>query len=351
MRMKAYTAATAEEALRQIQRELGDDALVVATETDGSGVRVVVAIESGPELPESVLGPQLELVSDEEEDDGPFSRPAQGPRFGRGAPPPESDALARVLAFHSLPPMLAARLEEGGRLGRRAPSDSVGVTLARRLAGSFRFAPIAARSAQTPILMVGPHASGKTLALAKLAAQAALEGTAVRIVSTDRSSAGGVPALSAFAQILGVPFDVAERPEDVQRFALGKLRGTLLLIDTASADPNDEAQIAALARLCVAVGGEPVLTLPAGLDVAESAEIAEAFSRVGCTRIVPTRIDVARRMGGLLAAAAAGTYAFAEASASASPADPLEALDAERFARILVAASGSRAARNTEAVS
>jgi flagellar biosynthesis protein FlhF len=160
-----------------------------------------------------------------------------------------------------------------------------------------------------------------------------------------------VPALSAFAQILGVPFDVADRPEDLQRFALGKLRGTLLLVDTAAVDPRDPAGIAALARLAVAVGGEPVLTLPAGLDPNESADIAEAFARAGCTRLVATRLDVARRMGGLLAAAAAGTYALAEVSASASPADALEPLDAERFARILVTAAGPRAARNTEAVS
>ncbi len=344
MRLKAYLAPTAEEAIRQIQRELGDDALVVATETDGAGVRVVVAIESGPEIPEPVFAPQL--VEDEPEEDR-----LPVPRFGRGAPPPESDALARVLAFHAVPPMLAARLQEGGSLGRHAPNDSVSLTLARRLAGSFRFAPLGGRAAHTPLLLVGPPASGKTLAVAKIAAQAALEGMAVRIVSTDRSSAGGVPALSAFAQILGVPFDVAERPEDLQRFALGNLRGSILLVDTAAANPNNPADMATLARLCVAIGGEPVLALPAGLDVAESADTAEAFAKAGCTRLIPTRLDVARRMGGLMAAAAAGTYAFAEASVSGSPADPLEQLDAERFARILVAAAGTRAARNTEAVS
>ncbi len=346
MRLKAYHAATAEDAIRQIQRELGDDALVVATETDGAGVRVVVAIESGPEIPEPVFEPQL--VGDDEDED---LRESPIPRFGRGGTPPESDALAKVLSFHGLPPMLAARLEEGGRLGRRTPSDSVGSTLARRLAGTFRFAPLGGRASATPLLLVGPPASGKTLAVAKIAAQATLEGMTVRIVSTDRTSAGGVPALSAFAQILGVPFDVAERPEDLQRFALGKLRGAILLVDTAAANPNNPADIAALGRLAVAVGGEPVLTLPAGLDVAESAETAEAFARAGCTRLIPTRLDIARRMGGLMAAAAAGTYAFAKASVSGSPADPLEALDAERFARILVAAAGTRAARNTEAVS
>ena len=99
MRLKAYHAATAEDAIRQIQRELGDDALVVATETDGAGVRVVVAIESGPEIPEPVFEPQL--VGEEDEDD---YRNGPTPRFGRGGMPPESDALAKVLSFHGLPP-------------------------------------------------------------------------------------------------------------------------------------------------------------------------------------------------------------------------------------------------------
>jgi flagellar biosynthesis protein FlhF len=67
---------------------------------------------------------------------------------------------------------------------------------------------------------------------------------------------------------------------------------------------------------------------------------------------VATRLDIARRMGGLLAAAADGTYAFAEVSVSCSPADGLESVDANRFARILVAAAAqARAARNPEAVS
>ena len=39
-------------------------------------------------------------------------------------------------------------------------------------------------------------------------------------------------------------------------------------------------------------------------------------------------LTAARFMAGLMAAAAAGTYAFAEASVSGSPADPLEQLDA-----------------------
>jgi flagellar biosynthesis protein FlhF len=347
MRLKAFHAATAEDAIRLVQSQLGDDALVVSTESDASGVRVMVAVEEEPDAPEA--GFALHAVEDE-----PDIAPARDetPRFGRGAPPPEQSALARVLAFHNVPAMLAARFEDGLKLGRGGSDAAIGAALAQRLAGLYRFAPLAAARSSAPLLLVGPPGAGKTLATAKLAAQAILEGTRVRIVSTDRNSAGGVPALAAFAQILDVPFDIADGPEDLQRFAYAARDTTPLLIDTAAVNPYNSAELAGLARLVVATGGEPVLTLPAGLDVSETVETAEAFARIGCTRLIATRLDIARRMGGLLAAAADGTYAFAEVSVSPSPADGLEAVDAQRFARILgAAAAQARATRNPEAVS
>ena len=346
MRLKAFHAATAEEAIRLVQRELGDDALVVSTETDAGGVRVMVAVAEPDEVQEPAFSPYA--VDDDEPAD---TEPA--PRFGRGAPPPESDALARVLAFHGVPPMLAARLQEGARLGRASSDAALGAALAGRLAALFRFAPIGAALGDTgAVLLVGPPGSGKTMAVAKLAAQAVLDGRRVRLATCDRNSAGGFPALAAFARILGVPLDIAETPEELQRLAFAARDATPLIVDTAAVNPGSPAELAALARLVVATGGEPVLALQAGLDVGDSADTAEAFARIGCTRFVATKLDVARRMGGLLAAAASGTYAFAETSVSAGPADGFETVDAARFSRILVAAaSNARAARTPEAVS
>jgi flagellar biosynthesis protein FlhF len=349
MRLKAFHAATAEDAIRLIQRELGDDALVVSTETDASGVRVMVAVEEIRDAPE----PGFAIHAVDDEDEREPVEPPPAPRFGRGAPPPEKDALARILEFHGVPAMLAARLEDGAKLGRHGSDASAGVALAQRLAGLFRFAPLAGLAGGNgPVLIVGPPGAGKTLAVAKLAAQAIMEGGRVRLVTTDRNSAGGLPALAAFAKILDVPFDIADRPEDLQRFAFAARDATPLIVDTAAVNPNSPAELASLARLVVATGGEPVLVLPAGLDVAESVDTAEAFARIGCTRLIATRLDISRRMGGLLAAAASGTYAFAEISASSSPAEALEAVDANRFARILVAAAAqARAARSQETAS
>ncbi|MFN8758133.1 MAG: hypothetical protein ACK5XA_04950 [Tagaea sp.] len=346
MRLKTYTAASAEDAIARIRAELGDDALVVSTEAHGDMVRVVAAMESGPDAPEPAFEPapveELEEI---------VRRDA--PAFGAARPrPPETDPIERILAYHNVPPMLRRRVTDGPSIGRRSASSSVGAALAKRLAGLYRFAPIARPDNDVPVVVVGPPAAGKTLVVAKLAAQAALEGRRVRLVSSDRDSAGGVPALAAFAGILDVPFDVAETAEDLARFAAAAGRETLLVVDTAAANPFSKSEITAAARMVVAARGRTVLALPAGLDPIESVEVAEAFAKAGATTIVPTRLDCSRRRGGLLAAAAAGTYAFAEASFSPSPADSLEPLDAERFARILVAsAEAIRRESQTEAVS
>ena len=66
--------------------------------------------------------------------------------------------------------------------------------------------------------------------------------------------------------------------------------------------------------------------LPAGLDPAEAAETAQAFRALGARHLLPTRLDAARRLGGVLAAAAAG-LALTEAGIGQDPAGDLAPID------------------------
>jgi flagellar biosynthesis protein FlhF len=65
-----------------------------------------------------------------------------------------------------------------------------------------------------------------------------------------------------------------------------------------------------------------VLVLPAGLDPAEAADQARAFAALGARLLVATRLDMARRLGGILAAAEAG-LALTEAGIGPGAADGL----------------------------
>ena len=98
---------------------------------------------------------------------------------------------------------------------------------------------------------------------------------------------------------------------------------TLLILEQLpSTQRTDPAAARHLASLIEAVPGTPILVLPAGLDAEEAAETARAFALLGCRHLLPTRLDMARRLGSVLSAAATG-LALTEAGIGAEAADGL----------------------------
>jgi flagellar biosynthesis protein FlhF len=85
------------------------------------------------------------------------------------------------------------------------------------------------------------------------------------------------------------------------------------LVDTAGIDVFDPAAHAELPRTDAA----RVLVLPADLDPLCAAETAAAWQAHGCTHLIATRLDLAPRLGALLAAADRGlTLALASLGAA-----------------------------------
>jgi flagellar biosynthesis protein FlhF len=78
-----------------------------------------------------------------------------------------------------------------------------------------------------------------------------------------------------------------------------------------------------------------MLVLPAGLGYADSAEIARSYAALGAKTMVVTKLDVARRFGGVLAAAEAG-LAFTTAGIGPIIGDGLCTLSADGVARLLL---------------
>jgi len=66
--------------------------------------------------------------------------------------------------------------------------------------------------------------------------------------------------------------------------------------------------------------------MPAGQDPAEAADQALAFAPLGARHLLPTRLDLARRLGSLVAAAAAADLMLTEAGIGAGATDGLAAI-------------------------
>lgn len=281
MRLRVFRARNASLAIAAAREEMGEEAVVLGTRRVGGGVELTVALEAAePELIPPVSAPAFDL------------------------------------ARHNLP----------------APLRFAGASLADALAARLEFAPL---PEERPILLVGPPGAGKTLSCAKLAARATLAGHRPLVVTADGTRAGAVEQLAAFTRLLGVPLAVAAQPEVLTKAMQARQPGQPAFIDGFGCDPFDAAQAERLHRLAQAAEAAPVLVLPAGLDAEEAAELARAFHLLGARHLLPTRLDMARRWGSVLAAAAVG-LALTEAGTGPQVAAGLQPLTpawlAERLA-------------------
>jgi flagellar biosynthesis protein FlhF len=292
MRLKTFRAARMADAMALLREELGAEAIILGTRRVAQGVEVTAALE--PEEP--VLIP-----------------PAAAPSAAQATGP---------LAFHNLPAALAATLAAG--------------PLEATLAAQLGFAPLPA-GRERPLMLVGPPGAGKTLTCAKLAARLVLRGGAPSVITADGQRAGASAQLAAFTGVLGLTLAVAPSPGTLGKALARRARDEAALIDTAGCDPFDPPQAVALRALVTIAQAEPVLVLPAGLDAAEAADLARAFAALGARHLVATRLDSARRLGAVLAAAEAGPLRLSEGGIGPDVADGLEPLSPGRLAARLLA--------------
>lgn len=214
--------------------------------------------------------------------------------------------------------------------------DEPRLALLSSIESLFKFAPLPNAPTKTPIIMVGPPGSGKTLATAKLAARSSMSGLDIAVITTDAERAGGMEQLQAFTKLMEVDLKVAKTPTALKEALLELGNMDQIIIDTAGANPFDPESMKNLARFIGAAEMDPVMVLPANTNADEAGEIAEAFMHVGAQRLLPSRIDVARRLGSLLVAAYQGGMAFTEISATAKVADGLSQLTSKRLTQLLM---------------
>jgi flagellar biosynthesis protein FlhF len=228
-------------------------------------------------------------------------------------------------------------LAAAARIGSGEPAAALGAALDE----TFAFKAVAVGTQSQPVMLVGPPGAGKTVTCAKLLVRAHRSGRRAVAITCDTRRAGAVQQLQAFTRILGVPLTSADDDETLATAATAaSAEGAFVVIDSPGANPFDEDELMSLHARIAAAGAEPILTLAAGGDVREAAEIAACFAALRARRLIFTRLDVSRRFGGLLAAAAGGRLALAEVGVGADVADGLAAVNPMSLARLLLPEPG-----------
>lgn len=317
MRLKSFHAKSMTEAMRQAQDELGEDALIVATrEEPGGWFKVTAAVEQAEVSPAP-------------------ARKALTPK--NTAPRRNSDDILETITdamlHHRVPGQVSEKIITAAMtFAEKDPHKA----LARALEKIFSFEKRKNTRSTKPVMLVGPPGAGKTLMAAKMAARAVLDGDGACVITTDIARAGGIEQLSSFLRILDLPLLTAETPKDLKA-ALGKATPhTSVIIDTGGLNPFDPGEMKTLAQLMNVADMEPALVLPAGLDAEEASEMAMTFELLGVQRLIPTRLDFSRHIGGILSAADRAKLALTEASHTPQIANGILQLTGEAMADLLM---------------
>lgn len=334
MRLKSFHAKTMKDAMTMVRQSLGENAVIISTAEEPGGVRVTAAIEED-------LREMEALATDTYHDDSMLRDDADGfaaagdwmHEDGNDEESRLNDEITEIMLAHGVPADVMDHIISCATvLGISDPKAA----LTAALEHLFAYRPIPQKAYNKAIMMVGAPGAGKTLVTAKLAARAVMNNLKVAVITTDAVRAGGVEQLAAFTKILKVKLHTAQTREELKE-ALGKcMDADQILIDTAGLNPFDSSDVKELAGLMTAGAIEPMLVLPAGGDASESGDVARVFATLGVRWMMPARIDIARRFGGLLEAAHQGGLAFADASHTPKVAEGLTVLTPERLAGLFL---------------
>lgn len=326
MRLKSFYAKTVTEAMQMIRDTLGEDAIIVATreENGGKAVRVTAAVEQD----------SFEAYDDFEREDMRDERESGWLQYDDE----ESDGgvaeiLTEIMLKHSVPEEITDQVISCATV---VGLEQAHIALVAALEHLFVFRPLPQKNTDKAFMLVGPPGAGKTLAVAKLAARAVMNGQRVNVITTDTLRAGGVEQLSAFTKILDVPLQKARDVKDLKRAIDLSRNADLTLIDTGGFNPFRSDEMRDLARLMAIGDIDPVLVMPAGADADECGEMARIYAALGVRQMLATRLDIGRRLGGLMSAAYSGGLIFADASDTSQVAEGLFALSPDRLANLLM---------------
>ena len=328
MKMKTFQAKTFHEALAQVKKELGDDAVILSsTEKKGQLNPVVVEAAVDYEVGDVPVPRQMET--------------AARPVLAKAAAPPADDEIlqggAEVIQLRRALTEMCAEVGTIRGYLETVKADAEEVSLspekrdalrflkergvreeyARELCGRVNGLTDIPRAmldkvnvrkggwdACKVVMMIGPTGVGKTTTIAKLAA-ATRASLRTAIISLDNYRIGALEQIRIYSKIMGVPLEIATDARRVKSCLERHADKDVIFIDTTGRNPLNAAFLDEL--LPVYETGVPVethLLVSATCDYAFLEQAWKAYSRLPVDCIGITKADEAVQYGAFYNAAA-----------------------------------------------
>lgn len=303
MHIRTFRAASLQDALEEIRRQMGSDASVLHTRQVREGWmgwlgRTSVEVTAG--LRDKSEAPPVGVIEEG------ISKSATHLRY-----PIELQDLRTMLAIAGVDDPVAERwISETYAFGVAIPGGVIPGTwldcLKQTVSRNLKLArPIHVPMGERRVVaLVGPTGVGKTTTIAKLAAGFRLEAKRrVGLITIDTFRIAAVQQLQAYAEIMELPMEVVDDPKHM-RAALDRLGDVdLVLIDTAGRSPRSDARVAQLRSLLAAAGPDETHLVVSATSSRETiANILDGFAPVQPTAMILTKLDETVQTAGPLSA-------------------------------------------------
>ena len=336
MHIRTFRAASLQDALEQIRRQMGPDASVLHTRQVRDGwmgwlgrtyVEVTAGLRDRPDAAAEMAVPNG--PTPRQTDSRAVSEPTRcgsvsqatrpagdrdlafwpAERFDPDLPLPLKSFREPLLLAGVAPPIAHRWLEATASFAAGLGESVTGNWLEHLKRSIMRELPLGGAIRTQPgdrrvVALVGPTGVGKTTTIAKLAAGFRIEARRrVGMVTIDTFRIAAVQQLKAYAEIMDLPMQVVERPEQMSE-ALDHLGDVdLVLIDTAGRSPRSDARIEQLVDLLrTAQPDETHLVLSATSSPSTIQSVLSGFAPVRPTAAILTKLDEASHTAGILSA-------------------------------------------------
>ncbi len=317
MKIKNITAPNMMSALAEVKAQLGDEAIIISSEKTADGqILVTAALEEDFEINFDERD-EVEVVATK----GVF----------------DDRYLRDCLEYHAVVQNVGEKIMAVARqISAEQQIFDDKLILEKTFEKLYAYQDIL--DLRQPVkLFMGTPGSGKSTAIAKTATLAKFKKISTCIISTDNVRAGANKQLEAFAKILELDFYFCKDERSLyQQVNDAKKRYALILIDTPGINPFIDSEVDRVGKFSEVVKNQAILTVDTGRNTFEAVEIAEIFAKIGARCLLPTKLDLTRRIGSIMSVAACCDFSFCAASVSSSIANGLAPIDSQSLAKLVL---------------
>jgi len=376
MKLKSYFANTVEDAMALARAELGPEAMLVNSRKASLDARHLGAYEvvfvsempdvASPEPPGSVIPSKRSHNDRLTQQMSELKRELEGMRrtITRSALAPgvrdasqDGSAAYHVLTANEVSPELAreivdaAEVRSGGgsklRTLRRTENAEFQRALAEELESRLLVQASLGRGEGRPqiVAFVGPPGCGKTTTLVKLAVHYGLAARRpVLLLSIDTYRVAAAEQLRAYANILGVGFQLVETVGALAQAIEENPRKAMIFVDTPGLSMADAAEESPLSQfLSTRPDIDTQLVVSSSMKSADLSRVVDRFEAFRAQRMIFTRVDETGSFGPILNETARTGKPVSFFTTGQRIPEDLEAATKERLAELILRGTGGEA--------